>query len=102
MEKSSSPSRPSIKKVESKKITIDGEDIVVMTLTGKYFKAKTKIKLGNVKAFSTTKKTSKRLIAKFKLEKLESIGQDTLTLRASNSHGKSKAFKDKITLSEIK
>lgn len=95
--------KPKMTKVVSERlIDSKGEKIIVLTITGKHFKNKTEVKLGNTEAFSVKKKNNTTLVAKFKVKKLEKFGRDSFILRANNPGSGNKIFKDKIKLSKIK
>ena len=93
--------KPHIKKASAEKITRDDGIFVKMTIIGKNFNSDTKAYLGGVKSFKINRVSSKKIIAYFKVFRLEKTGKTDFYLKLKNDSKKT-SFNDAFKLSLIK
>lgn len=93
--------KPRITNVDFEKYkTSDGVAMVKITLKGKHFKKSTDVTLGGKDASKVTYKSSKKIVATFKIKSLLKTGKKELKLKAFNGNKMGKYHKE-ILLSRL-
>jgi len=102
VERSSLGMMPKINKVKARKFTTrTGKEVIKLTIYGKRFKKSSVVKLGSKKAFKVRKKSSKKIVAYFRMNDVKKLGKKKLKVRVINSSN-TKLFKHKLKLKKIK
>ncbi len=97
-----SAQKASIKKVEAKKyVKLNGKKRIKIVMSGKDFDSKAKVKIGTKSAHKIKKVNDRKLIAYFKTNELDKLGDAKVYLKVKNPKAKSDKFKKKFTITDI-
>ena len=102
VESSSLATTPKITRVKARKFrTRTGKEVLKLTIYGKRFKKSSVVKLGSKKAFKVKKKSSRKIVAYFRMNDIKKLGKKKLKVRVKNSNN-TKLFKNKLKLKKVK
>ena len=102
VESSSLGTLPKIKRVKARKFTTrTGKQVLKLTIYGKHFKKSSVVKLGSKKAYKVKKRSSRKLVAYFKMGEIRKLGKKKLKVRVRNS-SRTKLYKKKLKLKKVK
>ncbi len=99
----SSLAPPKITRVKARKYTSkSGKEKIRLSIYGKNFKKKSKVKLGSKKAYKVRKKRDGKIIAFFSMKEVKKLGHKKLSVKVINPNGSSKTYRKKVKIKKIK